>query len=66
MKPEDREEQRRAALAQALRAGEESWTHELALIAFLAKITFARYEALVKAGFSTESALQLCLRKIEL
>lgn len=54
------EDKAKVARAQALRAAFDNWAEELQRIELLARITRARYLALVKEGFTPAEALTLC------
>ena len=69
----EREQQQEASLvaqAKALRAltqmMQERWPAELEWMALQARIAKARYDALLKEGFTLEQALQLCTKKVEM
>jgi len=51
--------------AQLVKQAEEDMPHSLATYGFAAKLIRARYELLLKQGFSEQQALYLCHQKIE-
>lgn len=66
MSSEHEDDKGRVAIAKALRAIEENWAPQMQLIAMQARIVRARYDALLKAGFSEPQALELCSKDIKL
>lgn len=62
----DQEERKRADLTKALRDINVSSPVELELLALTATVAFNRYTTLVKAGFTSDQALFLCSKRIEL
>lgn len=61
--PDD--EAQRVAMAKAIRAMEDNWAAQVEYLHLQARIARARYEALVKVGFSEADALALCYRRVE-
>jgi hypothetical protein len=66
MATNDPEEARRVALAIGIKQINDSWAHELELMALKARLAKARYDAALKAGFSEHQALAMCVRPVEL
>lgn len=56
----------RVARAKAIKTLQDNWASQVELMQLQARIARARYEALVRAGFSEADAMAMCHRRIEL
>ena len=53
-------------MAQAIKAMRDSWTLQLELQQVKVDMTRARYQMLIKAGFTETQALELCSKELSL
>lgn len=61
--PDD--EAQRVAIAKAIRTMQDNWAAQVEYLQLQARIARARYEALVKVGFSEADALAMCHRRVD-
>lgn len=61
-----RTDQDKVNLATAIKQALEEWPAQLAVIGYKAKICRARFLALRKEGFTSQEAMMLCLRDVDL